>query len=669
VKHPTAQRKPLVISYLRFSTREQAKGDSFRRQAELAAAFCKRKGWSLSEKTYQDLGVSAFKGKNALVGNLGEFLKAVETGAVPPGSVLIVESLDRISRQGIDAGYDLIKKILKAGIILVTLTPEREFDENATKGLSKGALEIQLILERAAEESERRAERIRASWANKRDHARAGKEMLPRRVDGRVTRSMTDTLPAWIQEKNGKLVPILPRVKTIKRIFALAAKGYGRHRIIAALKAEGFPSLTGKPVWPACSIGFILVDRRVLGEYQPHKLIDDPNRKSGYRRGPDGEPIKGYYPAAIKEHEWLAARAGTASRRRQLGVRPSRSDKPTNQDKWTAAEDALVRKLPVSTAARKLDRTRAAIYQRRVALGLSKRQSRISNTNSVNIFNGLVRNALPPFDSFIVATRYYVGGPAKSLLNSAHAEGGAKAAPCYQFPLAVFERAVLGAILEINPKDVLPEQPSDVDPVAVLQTDLDGLDAELASAAAFMEANGFSPTIGKRIKDLEMEREILAVKLLEAKVHAASPVETAWAEYGSLLDAINKAPDATDARIRLRAAMRRVVDSILVMVVARGGSRVCLAQINFAGTTAFRSITIFYRPPRSNGKGNTPGRWDWRGTFVEPEKLLDLPRSYFGPFDAHDLRDPQEREWAGENLREYPKDVLDQVFQGGQPLP
>jgi hypothetical protein len=78
---------------------------------------------------------------------------------------------------------------------------------------------------------------------------------------------------------------------------------------------------------------------------------------------------------------------------------------------------------------------------------------------------------------------------------------------------------------------------------------------------------------------------------------------------------------------------------------------------------------IFYRPPRSNGKGKKPGRWDCRDTFAEPEKPIDLPRSYFGPFDAHDLRDPQEREWAEESLRAYPKDVLDQVFQGGQPLP
>ena len=58
---------------------------------------------------------------------------------------------DRISRQGIDEGYDLVKSILKRGVKIATLSPERLFDAAAVKGLGKGALEIQLILERAAD--------------------------------------------------------------------------------------------------------------------------------------------------------------------------------------------------------------------------------------------------------------------------------------------------------------------------------------------------------------------------------------------------------------------------------------------------------------------------------------------------------------------------------------
>ena len=128
-----------AYSYIRFSHPDQAKGDSLRRQDERAKDFCRRKGWTLDENlTLHDLGVSAFRGKNAAVGNFRGFLEGIKTGKVAAGSVLIVESFDRISRQGIDEGYDLIKSILKSGIRIVTLSPEREFDREATRGLTKG---------------------------------------------------------------------------------------------------------------------------------------------------------------------------------------------------------------------------------------------------------------------------------------------------------------------------------------------------------------------------------------------------------------------------------------------------------------------------------------------------------------------------------------------------
>src|SRR4028119_1217108 len=91
---------PKAYSYLRFSTPEQIKGDSRRRQTSMAQEYAAKHGLTLDEElTYQDLGVSAFRGKNAEDGKLSEFLDAVRFGKVEPGSYLLVESLDRISRQ------------------------------------------------------------------------------------------------------------------------------------------------------------------------------------------------------------------------------------------------------------------------------------------------------------------------------------------------------------------------------------------------------------------------------------------------------------------------------------------------------------------------------------------------------------------------------------------
>src|SRR5262245_33949436 len=233
----------IAYSYIRWSHPDQAQGHTLQRQTDLAVAYCKRKGWTLDENlSLRDLGVSAFRGNNALIGNLGVFLDAIKRGTVKPGSALICESIDRISRQGIDEGYDIIKRILKAGVLLVTLSPEREFDVSATKSLTKGSLEIQLILERAAEESERKSVRVAAAWREKQQRARAGEKQLPTRRMGDGRTVLTRKLPAWVEEKDGRPVLIPDLAAVVQRIFELATAGYGYHAIIKRLTADSIPA-------------------------------------------------------------------------------------------------------------------------------------------------------------------------------------------------------------------------------------------------------------------------------------------------------------------------------------------------------------------------------------------------------------------------------------------
>jgi DNA invertase Pin-like site-specific DNA recombinase len=92
--------KRRAYSYLRFSTPEQTRGDSFRRQLGLARDYAARFGLELDESlSFKDVGVSAFRGRNSETGQLAVFQEAVSSGLVPEGSFLLVESLDRISRQ------------------------------------------------------------------------------------------------------------------------------------------------------------------------------------------------------------------------------------------------------------------------------------------------------------------------------------------------------------------------------------------------------------------------------------------------------------------------------------------------------------------------------------------------------------------------------------------
>ena len=86
-----------AFSYLRMSTEEQLKGDSPRRQ-KTAAAYAEEHNWELVD-SLENIGISAFKGKNRKAGALKVFLDLVEKGKIPSGSFLLVESLDHLSRE------------------------------------------------------------------------------------------------------------------------------------------------------------------------------------------------------------------------------------------------------------------------------------------------------------------------------------------------------------------------------------------------------------------------------------------------------------------------------------------------------------------------------------------------------------------------------------------
>ncbi|WP_341707630.1 recombinase family protein [Halopseudomonas sp.] len=92
---PSASPQPKAYSYIRFSSLEQAKGDSFRRQTEGIRNYCTKNGLDLAtsaEYTFFDKGKSAYKadhvGEN---GQLKRFIDLVESGHIKKGSYLIVE--------------------------------------------------------------------------------------------------------------------------------------------------------------------------------------------------------------------------------------------------------------------------------------------------------------------------------------------------------------------------------------------------------------------------------------------------------------------------------------------------------------------------------------------------------------------------------------------------
>jgi len=81
------------------STEAQLKGDSERRQREASTAYAVRHDLELQELETET--ASAFRGGNAEFGPLRDFLIAAKERKVSRGSVLIIESFDRLSRQNV----------------------------------------------------------------------------------------------------------------------------------------------------------------------------------------------------------------------------------------------------------------------------------------------------------------------------------------------------------------------------------------------------------------------------------------------------------------------------------------------------------------------------------------------------------------------------------------
>src|SRR5262249_31140590 len=125
------------------------------------------------ELTFRDLGVSAYKGLNVAKGKLGAFLLAIKEGVVRPGSYLLVESLDRVSRQSPYDADKTMREIVEAGITVVDLMDDEQAYSEAI--LRKRPELFQRMISgfaRAHAESKHKSERVASAWDNKRAKGR-----------------------------------------------------------------------------------------------------------------------------------------------------------------------------------------------------------------------------------------------------------------------------------------------------------------------------------------------------------------------------------------------------------------------------------------------------------------------------------------------------------------
>lgn len=293
----------LVYSYRRFSDPKQAAGDSSQRQWAYAAKWAAENGRKLDETlSMEDKGLSAYHQHHVKKGALGVFLAAVEAGRVEPGSVLVVEGLDRLSRAEPLIAQAQLAQIINSGISVVTASDSKVYSREALKANPMDLVYSLLVMIRAHEESETKSTRVKAAIRRQCEGWLAG-------TFRGMIRNGTD--PAWLrwdaEAKQWRIVE--ERAAVVRTILDWYMGGWGVTKIVREMRERKI-TYTG----------------REPNQLNIHRLVRLEPLRGNRQLEVDGEAflLPGYYPALIDEPSWHRLQELADKR----GIRWSRHDLP-----------------------------------------------------------------------------------------------------------------------------------------------------------------------------------------------------------------------------------------------------------------------------------------------------------------------------------------------------
>ncbi len=282
-----------AILYLRYSTPEQADGQSEQRQIQGAQRWCKEHGERLV-KTYKDLGVSGGKNSDDRKA-LSALLNDLTRGSIP--KYLLIEDVDRLSRMLPLDSLNLISKILDYGVTIVSLRDNQTLTKDNWQS-SQSFLILTLKTTLANEERQKRIFRGRSAWKQKRLDA--------------ASKIYTKRVPGWLTVKDGRVVKIPEHAATVKRLFKLSSEGFGIVAIIRMFNEQRIKSFRGND-WNKAVIYNTLTSEAVLGCFQPKTLING-------ERVDDGDKIPDYFPRIIEDDLFYSVQAKLKQRNTYKGA-------------------------------------------------------------------------------------------------------------------------------------------------------------------------------------------------------------------------------------------------------------------------------------------------------------------------------------------------------------
>lgn len=329
---------PLAFSYTRISRAEQQKGGGLDRQASLAASWCAANGFQLDTRLdLSDRGRSAYRGDHVSRGALGQFLELAQQGRLGDNPTLLIEAVDRLSRQEpLDAIDEIFIGLVKRANVTIVDLEDGQIYSRATLNQDAMALvKLALKCQASFDYSRRLGRRLSAHWQQHRDGLRSGAK-IHRGDGGRhpFWVSLSPDRSAWIPNESAAGVIAAFDLLRTNGLLATAT----------LLNEQGYTGPKGKP-WTSHGVRRAVTDPAAKGDlvmFQTAAAHSERARRrwleakaqateAGQRftqpepEAVETETIPGFYPALVTPEAWAQAQQRMAQRKTAPEARGNRS--------------------------------------------------------------------------------------------------------------------------------------------------------------------------------------------------------------------------------------------------------------------------------------------------------------------------------------------------------
>ena len=248
-----------VFSYERVSLPQQALGRGLGRQSDAALAWASSRGLSLDTSLQlSDAGRSASKGHHLTKGALGRFLQLAHACQLGEAPILLVEAIDRLSRQEpLDAIETILTGLVGSGVRIVTLEDGAEYSRETLRSDPTKLLVLVVKMQAAYEYSARLGMRMRDSWDRVRDQIRNGTISRPRQF-----------CPFWCDWSPEQGYQHNSHAATVRQILQLL-QDRGSYATARDMNQQGLFMPNGKP-WTHSIIRRLAGNPAVYGAVQLH---------------------------------------------------------------------------------------------------------------------------------------------------------------------------------------------------------------------------------------------------------------------------------------------------------------------------------------------------------------------------------------------------------------